>query len=426
MLLRKIIRIKIFQSVKMKERCEIFSINLIMIHEYGGKRMKRIFYLIIANVLFSAIAFQPAKAEERKIELADNSRSAILMEFDTGTILYEKNVHESLPPASMTKIMSMLLIMEALRDGKIQLNEKVRASEHAASMGGTQIFLEEGEEMTVEELLRGVAIGSANDATVALAEHIAGSEEAFVQRMNERAKELGLKNTNFVNSTGLPAENHYSSAYDMAILGRELLKHEDITKFTSLYESYLRENTDKKFWLVNTNKLVRFYDGADGLKTGYTSDAKYCLTATAKRNGMRVIAVVFGAPTSKERNRQITKMFDYAFSQYETKPIFKKGELVGEAPVKKGKTRTVNAKTLTQVSLLAGKGEKMEGVKTEITYRNNLQAPIKSGDIIGKVTVFKDGKPVSETDLVAEKSVDRAGWWTLFKRSFGEFTKIGR
>src|SRR5690606_30408439 len=224
-----------------------------------------------------------------------------LIERDTGTVLYEKNMHEKYSPASMTKIMTMLLVMEAIDEGKFSFKDKVATSEYAASMGGSQIFLEPGEEMKVEELLLAVAIGSANDASVALAEKVAGSEENFVNIMNKKVQELGLKNTKFQNTTGLPAKDHYSTAYDMAIMAKELLKYEEITDFTKMYESYLREDTDKKFWLVNTNKLVKFYPGVDGLKTGFTREAMYCLTATAKKDGMRVIAVIFGAPTSKSR-----------------------------------------------------------------------------------------------------------------------------
>ena len=219
--------------------------------------------------------------------------------------------------------------MEALDEGKLSMKEKIRASEYAASMGGSQIFLEPGEEMTVKEMLKGIAIGSGNDAAVAMAERLAGSEEAFVEKMNKKAKELGLKDTVFKNATGLPVADHYSTASDMAIMAKELLKYEDITKFTGTYEDYLREDTDKKFWLVNTNKLVRFYPGVDGLKTGFTKEAMYCLTATAQRDGMRVIAVVFGAPTPKERNAQVTKMLDYAFNQYKTHPMFKRNHVLG-------------------------------------------------------------------------------------------------
>jgi serine-type D-Ala-D-Ala carboxypeptidase (penicillin-binding protein 5/6) len=326
----------------------------------------------------------------------------------------------------MTKIMTMLLIMEAIDQGKLKWDESVRTSEYAASMGGSQIFLEPGEEMTVKQMLQGIAIGSGNDASVAMAEKIAGSEEAFVDMMNNKVKELGLKNTIFKNTTGLPGSGHYSSAHDMAIMAKELLKYEDITKFTGMYEAYLRENTDKKFWLVNTNKLVRFYPGVDGLKTGFTAEAKYCLTATAQKDGMRVIAVVFGAPTSKERNAQVTKMLNYAFAQYQTHPMFKRNEVIGNAQVNKGKDKKVEAVTSEPLSLLTKKGEKTEDVKRKVTLDKNLNAPITKGDKVGTIQFVKDGKVVLESELVAKNEVKEATWWTLYKRSFGMFTKAGK
>lgn len=294
--------------------------------------MKRFVSMFLIAILVTSLITPAVLAEEQTgVNLADEAKSAILIERDTGTVLYDKNSNEQLPPASMTKIMTMLLIMEAIDSGKLKMDEKIRTSEYAASMGGSQVFLEPGEEMTTEEMLRAIAIGSANDASVAVAERIAGSEEAFVEEMNKKVKELGLKNTLFQNTTGLPADNHYSTAHDMAIIAKELLKYDGITKFTGTYESYLRENSEKKFWLVNTNRLVKFYPGVDGLKTGFTSEAKYCLTATAEKKGMRVIAVVFGAPTSKARNAQVTKMLDYAFSQYETHPLFERNVSIEKA-----------------------------------------------------------------------------------------------
>jgi D-alanyl-D-alanine carboxypeptidase (penicillin-binding protein 5/6) len=388
--------------------------------------MKRLLSLIMISIMLTSLWGTAAFAEEKKsTDIVDNVRSAILIERDTGAILYEKNANEKLPPASMTKIMTMLLIMENIDKGKLSWNEKVRASEYAASMGGSQIFLEPGEEMTTEQMLRGIAIGSGNDASVAMAERIAGSEEAFVDMMNEKAKALGLKHTHFKNTTGLPVSGHYSSAYDMAIMAKELLKYENITKFTGMYESYLRENTDKKFWLVNTNKLVRFYPGVDGLKTGFTNEAKYCLTATAQKNGMRVIAVVFGAPTSKERNAQVTKMLDYAFSQYQTHPLYKRNQVIGQAHVSKGKTKTVEAVTSEHLSLLTKKGEKTKDVKQKILYKKDINAPVQKGDQVGTIKFIKDGKVILESPLVAKNNVKEASWWTFFKRSFGMFTKSG-
>lgn len=385
--------------------------------------MKRLATLLLLTMILSSLGTSVFAEEKKSTDLVNDVKSAILMERDTGKILYEKNINEELPPASMTKVMTMLLIMEAIDQGKLSWNEKIRTSEYAASMGGSQIFLEPGEEMTTKEMLRGIAIGSGNDAAVAMAERIAGSEPAFVEKMNEKAKELGLKHTHFENTTGLPVKGHYSTANDMALMAKELLKYEDITKFTGMYESYLRENTDKKFWLVNTNKLVRFYPGVDGLKTGFTSEAKYCLTATAQKNGMRVIAVVFGAPTSKDRNAQVTKMLDYAYSQYETHPIFKRNQGVGKAYISKGKDKTVQALTSEPLSLLTKKGEKTDGIKQKVILQKHLNAPIHKGDKVGTLKLIKDGKVVQESPLVASKNVEEAGWWTLYKRAFGMFTR---
>ncbi|MFC4800666.1 D-alanyl-D-alanine carboxypeptidase family protein [Neobacillus sp. GCM10023253] len=394
---------------------------------------RRLVYLIVMLFMFTslggphAFAAEEKKAEEKQgTEIVTGVRSAILMERDTGKILYDQNGNEKLPPASMTKIMTMLLIMEAIDKGKLKWDEKIRTSEYAASMGGSQIFLEPGEEMTTKQMLLGIAIGSGNDASVAMAERIGGSEEAFVDMMNAKVKELGLKQTFFKNTTGLPESGHYSSAHDMAVLAKELLKYEDITKFTGMYEAYLRENTDKKFWLVNTNKLVRFYPGVDGLKTGFTAEAKYCLTATAQKDGMRVIAVVFGAPTSKDRNAQVTKMLDYAFSQYQTHPVYKRNQTIGEAKVSKGQDKTVKAVTSEPLSLLTKKGEKTKDVKQKITLEKKLKAPVQKGDRVGTIKLIKDGKVVLESPLVAKSTVQEAGWWTLYKRSFGMFTKAGK
>jgi serine-type D-Ala-D-Ala carboxypeptidase (penicillin-binding protein 5/6) len=390
-------------------------------------RMKRYISLLVIALLVTGLWIPSVSAEEKaSTDITSNVRSAILIERDTGQILYEKNSNEELPPASMTKIMTMLLIMEAIDQGKLKWDENVRTSEYAASMGGSQIFLEAGEEMTVKQMLQGIAIGSGNDASVAMAEKIAGSEEAFVDMMNNKVKELGLKNTTFINTTGLPGSGHYSSAHDMAIMAKELLKYEDITKFTGTYEAYLRENTDKKFWLVNTNKLVRFYPGVDGLKTGFTAEAKYCLTATAQKDGMRVIAVVFGAPTSKERNAQVTKMLNYAFAQYQTHPMFKRNQVIGNASVNKGKDKKVEAVTSEPLSLLTKKGEKTEDVTRKVTLTKNLNAPIKKGDKVGTIQFVKEGKVLLESELVAKNDVKEATWWTLYKRSFGMFTKAGK
>ena len=385
--------------------------------------MKRIVRsLFVVLMIFSTLT-PMVYAEETNLNLAQDAKSAILIERDTGTVLYEKNSDEMLPPASMTKIMTLLLIMEALDNGSLTLSEKIRTSEYAASMGGSQIFLEPGEEMTTEEMLKGIAIGSGNDASVAMAERIAGSEEAFVAMMNKKAKELGLKNTSFKNPTGLPAKDHYSTAYDMAIMAKELLKYEEITKYTGAYEDYLRQDTDKKFWLVNTNRLVKFYPGVDGVKTGYTSEAKYCLTATAKKDDMRVVAVVFGAPTPKARNAQVTKMLDYAFSQYKTHPMFERNEVVSTVKVSKGSKQEVKLVTSEPVSVLTKKGESIDNITQEIVINEKINAPIKKGDKLGTLILKNENNVVSESPIVAQENIEEAKWWQLFKRSFGKFTK---
>lgn len=356
-------------------------------------------------------------------ELVTDSQSAIVIEQSTGTILYDKNMHEKLAPASMTKIMTMLLIMEEIDQGRLTFDDLVRTSEYAASMGGSQIFLEEGEQMTVKEMLTAISIASANDASVAMAEKIAGSEEDFVKKMNHRVKELGLKNTQFQNSTGLPVKDHYSTAYDMATIAKELLRYEEITDFTKQYEAYLREDTDKKFWLVNTNKLVKFYPGVDGLKTGFTRDAMYCLTATAKKDDMRIITVVFGASTSKIRNAEITKLLDYAFSQFETKQLYEANEIFATPIVSKGKKKTVDLVSKEPVSLLIKKGEKIGEIKTEIIINEKAKAPIKKGNELGKLIIKKKDEEVLSVPLVSKESVEKANWWELYKRAFSQFTQ---
>lgn len=361
-----------------------------------------------------------AFAEEKKapsVDLTPNAQSAVLMDADTGTVIAEKNKDAKLPPASITKIMTMLLIMEAVDKGNIKMDEKVKVSEYAASMGGSQIFLEPGEEMTVEEMLKGIAMASGNDASVAMAEKIAGSEENFVQMMNDRAQQLGMKNTHFSNCNGLPVANHYTTANDIAVMSRELLKHEGITKFTGAYQDYLRKETANPFWLVNTNKLVRFYSGADGLKTGYTSEAKFCLSATAKRENLRVVAVVLGEPNTKTRNAEVTKLFDYAFAQFTNYPLFKSGDSLGNFTVNKGQVSTVPLVAKQNYSILMKKGTVTGEIRHELKLDPNLRAPIVMGQPIGRIIVYNGDNLLAEYPLESPVAVDKASWWKLFKRT---------
>lgn len=359
----------------------------------------------------------PAPAPAQSPDLAPSARSAILIDADSGTVIFEKNSHDRLPPASITKIMTMLLVMEAVNEGKLKMTDKVQTSEYAASMGGSQIFLEPGEVMSVEEMLKGVALASGNDASVALAEKLAGTEQQFVVKMNNRAKELGMNDTNFVNSNGLPTEGHYSSAHDIAIMSKELLKHEGITKFTGLYQDYLRKSSEKPFWLVNTNKLVRFYDGADGLKTGFTKEAKYCLSATAKRDGLRVVAVVMGEPTTKDRNVEVGQMFDYSFSQYMNHSLLKKGDTIGIVKLEKGTSDKLALIAEQPYSVLLKRGSDTANIRFELKMNEPIKAPVKKGDTIGKLAVYDGGSLLKEYPLKSPETVSRAGWWTMLKRS---------
>jgi D-alanyl-D-alanine carboxypeptidase (penicillin-binding protein 5/6) len=382
----------------------------------------KVIKLFVSIHLLMAVVWPAAFAEEKTnsnpaIDLTPNAMSAVVMDADSGTIIFEKNKDAKLPPASITKIMTMLLVMEALDKGKIKMDEKVRTSDFAASMGGSQIFLEAGEEMTVQDLLKGIAMASGNDASVAMAEKLAGSEQAFVQMMNDRAKQLGLKNTHFANCNGLPAEKHFSSAHDIAIMSQELLKHEEITQFTGMYQDYLRKETASPFWLVNTNKLVRFYSGADGLKTGYTSEAKFCLAATAKRDNFRLVAVVMGEPNTKTRNAEVSGLFDYGFSQYTNYPIYKTGDSLANVKVGKGEPEIVPLTAKHPYSILLKKGDAGDGIRHEVQLTPDLRPPIAVGQSVGKIVVYKGEQVLREFPLESSLEVKKAGWWTLMKRT---------
>lgn len=348
--------------------------------------------------------------------LLSDGKSAILIEASTGKILYQKNAHDRYAPASMTKIMSMILIMEAIENGKLKWNDTLVASEYAASMGGSQIFLQPNEKMSVKDLFKAVAIGSANDATVVFAETIAGTEKKFVEKMNAKAKELGLKDTNFKNAVGLDEANHYSSAYDMSVMARELVKHEKIFEFTTIYEDYLRQNTDNKFWLVNTNKLIKTYDGADGLKTGYTKEAGYCLTATANKNRMRLIATIMGASDSKKRNSNMATLLDYGFNSYEMQVEVKKGEVVSKKNISKAKNPIIEIVPKRDASVLVEKGEEKDALNYEIKI-DKIKLPIKKGQKVGTLNLKDGNKIISTVDLTVKEDVEKASILELYKRS---------
>ncbi len=376
--------------------------------------MKRIWLIMLTVLLLAGLL--PVRG--RAVELEIKGKSAVLMDVATGTVLYEQNAHEPLAPASVTKVMTMLLIMEAIDSGKISWEDSVTASEAAAAKGGSQIYLKVGESMTVSDMVKSIAVSSANDCACAMAEHIAGSEPAFVAMMNSRARELGMNDTNFVNCTGLDddpeAANHKTSAYDIAVMSRELLKnHPDIKKFTTIWMDTVR---DGAFGLSNTNKMVRFYSGCTGLKTGFTSGAGYCLSASAQRDGMELIAVVMGSATSQERFAACKSMLDYGFANFALyTPQLQEGATV---PVTLGTAASVGAVPGAAAELLVQK-DQVNSIQSEITLDPETMAPVSQGQKLGTLTVRCGEQILTQIPLVAENSVPRVTWGQMFGRLLG-------
>ena len=373
--------------------------------------MKRVicFFICVCFMMHSVVVFA-----EGNTDLGLNAKSAILMEESTGNILYESNPDERLPIASVTKVMTMLLIMEAVDSGKISLDDMVTVSGNAMSYGGSTMFLETGEQLTVNDMLKGIAVASANDGCVAMAEHLAGSESAFVDMMNEKAKELGMENTHFMNTNGLDEDDHYSSARDVAIMSRELMKHETIFNYTSIWMDTLRGG---KFQLANTNKLIRFYDGANGLKTGSTSKALCCLSAAAKRNDMQLIAVVLGAPTSAERFASAKSLLDYGFANYAVNTQITAGDEVQNIAVEKGVDKEVGVVAGDSCSTLVKKGQE-DNITKEIKIDETITAPIEAGQKIGTMTISRDGEVIADIDLNASSAVEKKGIGLIIKDFF--------
>jgi len=370
--------------------------------------VKRIGLILAVCILLSCF---PVCARAAAPEVA--AKSALLMDMATGTVLHEQNAHEKLPPASVTKVMTMLLVMEAIDDHRISWDDAVTVSEAAAEKGGSQIYLKVGETMSVADMVKSVAVSSANDCACALAEHLAGSEAAFVDKMNARAKELGMEDTHFVNCTGLDdaenAKEHLTSAYDIALMSRELmLHHSDIQKYTTIWMDTVR---DGAFGLANTNKLIRFYPGATGLKTGFTAAAGYCLSATAQRDGLSLIAVVLGAKTSQERFAGCKAMLDYGFANYAL--ITPQLPESNQVPVKLGTAGFVNAVPSEDPKLLLDKGQK-DQVTTEVTLDESVTAPVSRGQKLGMLTIRAGEQVLSQVPMVAADTVPKLSWWELF------------
>ena len=373
--------------------------------------------------LFFILFLFPVIIYAEDLNLAENAKSAILIEVSTGEVLYSKNANERLAPASMTKIMSLILIMDNIEKGNLKWNDMVVVSKNAASMGGSQIFLEANEVMSVEDLIKGICVASGNDATVALAEKIAGTEGSFVKLMNEKAKSLGLKNTNFVNSTGLDAEGHYSSAYDMAVMAKELVKHKKILEFSSIYEDYLRKNSSNSFWLVNTNKLVKFYSYIDGLKTGFTSNAGYCLTATGKKRDMRLISVVMGEESTEKRSADTLAMLDYGFNMYSIDTVVKQNKSLGKAKVNMGKSEYVDIVSKKDISVLNNSQKEKRNITYEIKT-DKMIAPIKVGETIGKISVYEDNTFKYNVELTVYEDVAKASIFKTIYRNLRDIFSI--
>ena len=376
--------------------------------------------LIILSVMPFAVSADTAvptgENQTNSVDLALECKSAVLMEAATGNILYEQNADEALPPASVTKVMTLLLVMEAIEEGKITLSDTVRTSAHAAAMGGSQIYLKEGEEMSVEDMLKSVIIASANDAACALAEHVAGSEEAFVKKMNEKAAELGMKNTSFENTNGLDdtTENHYTSARDIAIMSRELIKHEKILEYSSIWMDTVRNGM---FGLTNTNRLVRFYRGCTGLKTGSTSKAGFCVSATAERDGVSLICVIMGAESGDKRNAMASKLLDYGFANY---GVYKyEPEALENLKVTGGISESVKIEA-EAFSCVLEKG-KISKMQYKIELPESVAAPIKKGDKVGEVIFTCDGEEVGRTDIIASSDLPKIGFFEILYRIFAKF-----
>ena len=369
--------------------------------------MKKIISGLLAGALTLLLAL-PARAESLAVEAG----ACLLMEKTTGEVLYAVNEHQPLEPASVTKIMTILLVMEAIDAGTLSYDDMVTASAYACSMGGSQIWLKENEQMSVEEMLKAVCVASANDCSVALAEHLAGSAEAFVEKMNQRAGELGMNDTNFLNPTGLPTQGHVTSAYDIALMSRELiLNHPDIRRFTTIWTDTLRSG---EFGLSNTNKLIRFYQGATGLKTGSTDSALYCLSATAERDGMELIAVILKSPTSTQRFESAKTLLNYGFAAYAL-ALAQPPEPLAPIPVDLGEAPAVTPRLAGDPSILAAK-EKVNAMEVQIELEERLSAPVEEGQQVGRMVVTSGGEVLSELPLVADRPVARLTYWQILER----------
>lgn len=374
--------------------------------------MKKIFvFLLIISFMFPLVVCAEDTTDNSLIE---HATSGILIEASTGKILFEKEKDKEVAIASMTKMVSQIIILENIEKGNIKWDDMVTVSKNAADMGGSQIYISQGEKISIRDLMKGISMASGNDATVQMAEVIAGSEQKFVELMNKKVKKLGLKHTHFKNCTGLDEDGHYSSAYDMAVIARDLVvNHSEILKFSSVYEDYLRENTQNKFWLVNTNKLVRYYEGADGLKTGHTDNAKYCLAATAKKDGMRLIGIVLGEEDSKTRNNEAMGLLDYGFGTIKMNVLKKSGSLIKNIKIDKASKKNIRLSLKNDLGVIENKSNGKHEYKYNIKF-SKVKLPIKKNQVVGKIDVMENNKIVSSGDLISLDNVSSMNYLELF------------
>ena len=372
--------------------------------------------LLIFLLIISLLPITNLQAIEN--DITPNASGAILIDADSKQILYDKNADKKLFPASTTKIMTMIIMFEAINNKKISFDDQVTTSKYAASMGGSQVYLEEGENMSLEDMFKSIAIASANDASVAVSEYIAGSTNKFVEMMNQKAKELNLKNTHFENVTGLHDNNHYTCPYDLAMMASYLIKigGNKLLSVTSLYDSYIREDTKQSFWLVNTNKLLKLYDGVDGLKTGYTKEAGYCLVTTAKRDGQRLVGVVMKESEPKKRNEEMCNLLDYGFNNYKREIIYKKDSIIEKHVVDKMDNLTINVVCKEDIAYIKAKANDQK-YTTKIVYKDNL-LPVKKGDIVASLTVLCYEKEITSYNLYSDNDVEKATYFSKLIKTF--------
>lgn len=389
--------------------------------------LKRISSIVlIFAFLFNIMPIFVKGAEEEKVDLNIKSKAVVLMDSSSGKVLYQKNMNDKLSLASVTKVMTILLILEAIDNKTINMSDMVTISDYASSMGGSQLYLEQGEMRSVEELLNAIIIESANDACAAMGEFIGGSIEKFILMMNEKAKSLGMKNTHFVNSNGLPADNHYSSAYDIALMTKEVCKYPDVFKISSTWQKTIKigKNNDKERLLNNTNKLLKMNDNVDGLKTGYTADAGHCISATGKKGDLRLIVVILNAPDSKTRFEEANKLLNYGFSNYKGTNIVTKGGEFGEIKINKGYEDNVKVVAKDNFTVLSGKNEN-EKYTTDIKLNSSvINAPVKEGQKVGVINIKEGSNVIGSVDLVLCKKVEKINMITYVLNMFKEFISV--